>query len=385
MQRKRKPDGGRGEMFNHVDVLEVGMNGKVVGRLAYTPDNLCAFEYESEYLRDGVSISPFYLPLKPGVFIARRDPFNGQFGVFNDSVPDGWGLLITDRYLQRNGINPATLTPLDRLTIVGKDGMGALTYKPYFQVPQREEINDIATLAAEVKRVLAEDYTGSLEALINKGGSSGGARPKVILKIDNDEWLIKFPSSSDPQNIGQTEYEYSLAAKKSGIEMPETRLFENKYFGVRRFDRVGNRRIHAHSASGLLYASYRLPSLDYTELFKATSVLTRNIEEVGKLFRQMVFNVLTHNRDDHAKNFSFLLKNDTWCLSPAYDLVYSPGFNGFHTTTIAGSGNPTRKDIFEAAKIVGFPQKQASHILDEVQEGCADLEYYTFSCLTKKK
>jgi len=79
-------------MFNHVDVIEVGMNGKVVGRLAYTPDNLCAFEYESAYLSDGVSISPFYLPLKPGVFIARRDPFNGLFGVFNDSLPDGWGL-----------------------------------------------------------------------------------------------------------------------------------------------------------------------------------------------------------------------------------------------------------------------------------------------------
>lgn len=152
--------------------------------------------------------------------------------------------------------------------------------------------------------------------------------------------------------------------------MPETRLFESKYFGVRRFDREGQNRIHTHSASGLLYASHRLPSLDYTELFKAALALTGSIEEVGKLFRQMVFNVLTHNRDDHAKNFSFMLKNNCWSLSPAYDLVYSYGFNGSHTTTIAGNGNPSRENVFEAAKNVGFPYKKAKNIFDEVYEGC---------------
>ena len=248
--------------------------------------------------------------------------------------------------------------------------MGALTYKPYNRIVNAGDINDINILANEVKKILNEDYSGSLEILVNKGGSSGGARPKVLLTIDNEEWLVKFPSSIDPSDIGQIEYQYSLSAKKCGILMPETKLFENKYFGVHRFDREGKKRIHTHSASGLLYASYRLPSLDYTELFKAAIALTGDIKEVGKLFRQMVFNVLTHNRDDHAKNFSFVLKNNTWSLSPAYDLVYSYGFNGLHTTTIAGSGNPTRENVFEAAKNVGFPLKKAKEIFDEVYEGC---------------
>ena len=360
-------------MFKHAEIVEVYLNGAAVGKLALTPDHVCAFEYDADYLHNGQSISPFYLPLKPGVFIGKREPFNGLFGVFNDSLPDGWGMLLTDRYFIKQKIDPATLTQLDRLCIVGQNGMGALTYKPEKKIEHGVDISELTLLEKEVERILNNDYNGSLETLMNKGGSSGGARPKVLLTINNADWLVKFRSSNDPRDIGQIEYNYSMVAKKCGINMPETCLFEDKYFGVRRFDKEGNTRYHVHSASGLLYASYRLPSLDYSELLKATFALTKNIEEVGKMFRLMVFNVLTHNRDDHAKNFSFIFKDGDWSLSPAYDLVFSNGFNGQHTTTIAGNGNPKKADILEVAESSALQLKKALQIFDEVYEGCQEI------------
>jgi serine/threonine-protein kinase HipA len=172
----------------------------------------------------------------------------------------------------------------------------------------------------------------------------------------------------DPKDIGRIEYETSLLARKCGLEMPETRLFEGRYFGVRRFDREGDTRYHVHSASGLLYASHRFPSLDYTDLMKATLAITRDVNQVEKMFRQMVFNVLIGNKDDHAKNFSFLYKNGKWILSPAYDLLPSAGFNGQHTTTVNGTGNPAISDCLEVARITAFPENRARVIVEELKE-----------------
>ena len=191
---------------------------------------------------------------------------------------------------------------------------------------------------------------------------------------DDAEWLVKFPASSDPTEIGLVEFHYSQVARKCGIRMPETRLFHGKYFGVKRFDRIDGQRIHVHSASGLLYASHRYPSLDYISLLKTTRALTQDIRETGKMFRQMVFNVLTGNRDDHARNFSFLYLDDHWQLSPAYDLVKSNGFNGQHSTTINGAGNPGKSDIFSVAEQTGLPASMAAAIFDEVYEGCREIK-----------
>jgi serine/threonine-protein kinase HipA len=190
----------------------------------------------------------------------------------------------------------------------------------------------------------------------------------VLVRINGVEWLIKFKATSDPEDVGTIEYNYSLIAKKCGIVMPETRLFEGKYFGVQRFDRQAEKRIHVHSAAGLLYASHRLPSLDYTALLKATMALTRDFAEVEKVFRQMVFNVLIGNKDDHSKNFSFIYHNNSWKLSPAYDLLPSFGFNNNHTTTINGKGKPTIEDCIEVAKLTAFPVKSAERIIEEVKE-----------------
>ena len=355
--------------MNEIKVLEVFMNGVKVGRIALTPDALCAFEYDSAYLISESSISPFNLPLKSAVFVAKRTPFNGGFGVFDDSIPDGWGNLILDRYLKSKGIDSAKLTLLQRLALVGSTGRGALEYRPDYSESTAGEVINFDKLAAETEKILTSDYEGgSLETLYKYGGSPGGARPKVFVKVDGKEWLVKFKATIDPSNIGRTEYEYSLLAKKCGINMPETRLFEGKYFGVERFDRTPQKRVHTASAAGLLNADYRVPSLDYLELMKLCHILTKNMEEVYKLFRLMVFNVAIKNRDDHAKNFSFQLINKEWKLSPAYDILPSSGFNGFHTTTINNSGEPTINDMTVVAEKIGLNKQRTSEIIQEIEE-----------------
>ena len=182
--------------------------------------------------------------------------------------------------------------------------------------------------------------------------------------------MVKFPSSTDPEDIGKKEFFYSKLAKQCGIEMPETRLFEGKYFGTSLFDRKGNSRFHVHSASGLLHASHRYPSLDYLQLAQATMALTKNVKELSKLLTLMVFNVAIENKDDHAKNFSFIYKNQNWELSPAYDLLKSDGFGGEHATSVLGAGNPNRKDMMKLADEIKYPSKEMTKIIDKVFDIC---------------
>ena len=353
--------------MNEVKVIEVFMNGIKIGRLALTPGFLCAFEYDPAYLATGASISPFNLPSKSEVFIAKRTPFNGGFGVFDDSLPDGWGNLILDRYLRSKGFDPAKQTILQRLALVGSTGRGALEYRPDYSESTADEIINFDNLAADAEKILTTDYdSSSLYTFYKYGGSPGGARPKVFVKIDGKEWLVKFKATIDPVNIGGIEYEYSLLAKKCGINMPETKLFEGKYFGVERFDRTPQGKIHTVSAAGLLGANYREPGLDYESLLKLCHILTKNMEELYQLFRLMVFNVAIKNRDDHAKNFSFQLMNGEWKLSPAYDLLASDGFNGFHTTTVNNNGEPTVNDMMMVAEKVGLNKQRSKQIIEEV-------------------
>ena len=354
-------------MINPVKSLQVFYNDQLVGTLALRRDNLCAFEYDAEWLQNGFSISPLLLPLKAGVFTSEWAPFDGLFGVFNDSLPDGWGRLLIDRLLRQEGINPATLSPLDWLAIVGPKTMGALTYKPTHPLSKDTQDKSLAYLEQETQKVLHDEYTPDLSLLAAKGGSSGGARPKVLLTIDGEEWLIKFRNMQDPANIGEVEYQYSQIARKAGLIMPETRLFEGKYFGVKRFDRQANKRVHMHTAAGLLNADFRIPSLDYKTLVETTLFLTHDTQEAEKMFRLMVFNVIGNNKDDHAKNFSFIYEDGRWQVSPAYDLVPSEGFNGQHTTTVLGRGLPTEKDMLELAKQTGLDLKHAEQIIEQVK------------------
>ena len=354
--------------MNSIKQIEVICNKRLVGRLALTKEGLCAFEYAAEWLQDGFSVSPFELPLRSGVFVAKPRPFDGGFGVFDDCLPDGWGLLILDRYLQQQGINPHNLTLLDRLALVGSTGRGALEFRPDKSVVTRQEYADFEKLALEAERILeSDDYTGEgIEEFQHRGGSPGGARPKIFTRYGGKEWLVKFRAKRDPKRIGRDEYKYSMLAKECGIEMPETRLFEDKYFGVERFDRTANGKLHVVSIAGLIGADYRMPSIDYTHIFQVCAALTHNVAELWKVYRLMVFKYLIENKDDHAKNFAFIYRNDEWHFAPAYDLLPSDGMNGFHTTSINDSIEPTRKDVIAVAVKAGLNQKEAEDIFERI-------------------
>lgn len=360
--------------------LKVFYNDKFVGTLAKTPDRLVAFEYDNEWLATGFSISPFSLPLQKKVYLPKFEPFEGLFGVFNDSLPDGWGRLLVDRLLLKNNINPSEIDNLNRLAVVQESGMGALTYQPEHKFETSNQESDYDKLAQECSKILESQNSDNLDELFELGGSSGGARPKILTKINGEDWIIKFPSSQDPKYIGEQEYKYSLVAKDCGIKMSETRLFDSKicsgYFGIKRFDRVNDKKVHMVSVSGLLETSHRLPNLDYNILMKLTLELTKNYQDIEQLYRLMCFNVFAHNRDDHSKNFSFLYDESQkeWHLSPAYDLTYSSSFNGEHATTINGEGkNPSLEDILAVAKNIGIKGKQAKDIALDIKDKCLSL------------
>ncbi len=365
--------------MNRNKQLKVNYAGKPVGTLALYKKHIAAFQYSEEWLADGFSISPFSLPLCAKVFLPEILPFDGLFGVFSDSLPDGWGRLLTDRLLLKNHINPAETESLDRLAVIGSSGMGALEYVPEYKLAGDKISGDLDYIAGECSRLLATEYTENLDELFILGGSSGGARPKILTEFEGEPWIIKFPASEDSEKIGRQEYDYAVCAGKCGIKMTETRLFaSNKcegYFGTRRFDRRISKdgtmeKIHMISASGLLETSHRDLALDYDILMKATLKLTNDFNEVEKLYRLMCFNVFAHNRDDHAKNFSFLYDCDEsrWVLSPAYDLTYSNSLWGEHATSVHGNGNnPKEEDMLAVSDMIGMDKSHAEKIIRNVK------------------
>lgn len=362
-------------------ILNVRYKKEHVGTLVMADEYRAAFQYTNEWIKNGFSISPFLLPLNEKLYMgSEKQFFDGLHGVFSDSLPDGWGKLLVDRVLRKNGINPIGLNPVDRLAVVGESGMGALTYEPEFVVIDQNQEMTLDVLAEECRKVLYDEETDSLDALFLKGGSSGGARPKALLDIDGEAWIVKFPNREDSANIGKQEYDYSLCARECNVDMTETRLFSSNIyktgiFGTKRFDRMRNERIHMVSVCGLLETSHRIPSLDYNDLMKINYYLTRDNEEQIRLFRYMCFNVFAHNRDDHSKNFSYLYDAETgkWHLAPAYDLTYSNSINGWHATTVNGNGeNPTLTDILEVAQLAGINKNIAKNIAEEIRRKVSD-------------
>ena len=351
------------------NALQVLYDGKLVGTLAMTADHKAAFQYSEEWIENGFPISPFSLPLKEQVFVPTKDYFNGLFGVFADSLPDNWGRLLLNRLLRAHKQNPDKLTVLDRLAIVGKSGMGALTYYPEREINEKYGDVDLDELAEQCQKILNTEYSDKLDELYRLGGTSGGARPKIMTTIDGEEWIIKFPAHVDGKNAGKMEYDYSCCAKECGITMSETRLFTSEkcegYFGIKRFDRIsdknGQKRIHMLTAAALLELDFEQPSLDYHSLMKLTKILTRDDEkDIEEMFCRMCFNVFAHNRDDHLKNFTYLYdeENDRWSLSPAYDLTYSNTYYGEHTTTVDGNGrNPGRKELLAVGIAAGMKKE----------------------------
>ena len=361
--------------FLSLQEIKVGLNFNKdtlpVGRLACR-DRKIYFEYDTAFLTRNLNISPLKLPLKSGVQTFEPFLFEGLPGVFNDSLPDGWGRLLLDRFLRTQNRLKQEISPLDRLAHVGFTGIGALIYEPHYNIENTpEKINQINldTLSAHTQEVLNGEAEEVLQELISLNGSSTGARPKALIGVDRKRkniihgkhslpddfqyWLVKFANSMDGSDAGAIEYVYSIMAKEAGIAMTETHLFPSShsagYFATQRFDRHEQQRLHTHTACGLLHSDFRTPTLDYEDLLALTQILTRDIREVEKMFRLAVFNVFSHNRDDHSKNFTFLMDaNGHWKPSPAYDLTFSSGPRGEQSTMVMGEGkNPTADHLIK--------------------------------------
>lgn len=353
--------------------LQVFADDQLVGTLAILDNQKIAFEYSASWIKNGYSISPLSLPLKPGVFIPRSyEPFDGLFGVFADSLPDGWGSLLLDRKLRSMHIASQSLNPLQKLALIGAQGRGILEYRP--SVALRESFTGLSfdEIARECANILADRPALHLDTLFEMGGSSGGARPKINVSYNDQEWIIKFPASCDPADIGMEEALYFECAEKCGIDVPEFQLFSSQtcagYFGCARFDRTEQGKIHMISVSALLETSHRIPNLDYEDLLKLTWILCQDNKEVRRMFQLACFNVFSHNRDDHSRNFSFLYKDGRWQLSPAYDLTYSNSIGGEHATTVKGNGrNPGIQELRELAANAGISETEANEIIDQIQ------------------
>ena len=356
------------------DRVIVKYQDKIVGKLGYTSDRRVAFQYDEKWLENGFSLNPFELPLTSKILIAKKPYFQGLFGVFYDSLPDNWGRLLLDRYLESKGINFQDIGILDRLVMVGDSGMGALTYEPAYKVDIRVKGLSLDEISEECSKILKSEKTNKIETLFKLGGSSGGTRPKAMLDIDGEPWIVKFTNHIDNKDSGLMEYEYLECARECGINVPKTKLFKSNickgYLGIKRFDRDGDTRFHMVTVAGLLEVDYQSPCLDYKELIKLTKILTRNIDEY-EMFRLMCFNVFSHNQDDHAKNFTFIYYPDqkVWRLSPAYDLTYSTTYYGEHTTSVNGKGiNISEEDMLKVGLENKLDRKKCLNIINQVKE-----------------
>lgn len=318
------------------------------------------------------SINPFKLPLSSRVFISSSPYFKGLFGVFADSLPDSFGELLLDRYLRQKGIDINSLSSLERLSYVGSSGMGILEYVPDYHERQNCEKVDFDLIQKECNDLLSSKEVRDIENLYSLGGSSGGSRPKSFIRYKGEDWIIKFSSKFDPKNIAEIEYKYMSLAKELGINIPEIELMlskgGNKFFLIKRFDRMNDKKIHMISVAALLECDFRAPSLDYNDLIKLTRILTRNEEDIIEMYRRMIFNVLIDNQDDHAKNFSFIFDESKgmYSLAPAYDITPGKTYYGEHTTSVNGKGKDIKdEDMIEVAVKNRIDEKSAKEIIEK--------------------
>lgn len=389
----------RHRKFKHTEALVVSKDGVRVGELFKADGKGIYFTYDKSWLASGFNLSPITMSFdtKPQL-AANVQTFNGLHGPFADSLPDGWGLLLMDRFFNATfGDGTArTITMLDRLAYMGERGMGAFEYYPKTESEVLTGPLDIAELFKASQEIWEGETTEVLTKLRLAGGSPGGARPKAVVALSSDgkraisafekipsgydHWMVKFRTADEPIETGAIEYAYAQMARDAGVMVAESKLLNQtmpngnleRFFASKRFDREGGRKIHMMTASALMYADFRAPTMDYSDMLKLTHVLTKSAAEVEKMARLMIFNALSHNYDDHTKNFAFLCKESshtshevTWTLAPAYDLTFAQA-RGEHSTAFAGHGKPTRKIINQICKDYKF--LKANDYIDQTLE-----------------
>jgi len=376
----------------------------LVGKLILD-NRLVHFKYDDKFIKLGLNLSPFKLKYNNEIQVAQPTPFHGIFGVFDDSLPDGWGMLLLNRALEKKGLSLNDINILDQLAYIGDTGKGALIYRPAKkEIESFSDSIDIDQLKTAVDKVYYGTSSEVIEELMSLGGSSGGARPKAnvgynpktneiihgknILSDGFEHWIIKFPGSEDPPDIANIEYAYYKMALNAKIVMSECTLLESakgmKVFATKRFDRVGNNRVHMHSMAGLTHDNFRLSHIDYGHIIDVAYRLEPSAVAREKVLRLAAFNVYSHNRDDHSKNFSWLMnEKGKWTLAPDYDLTYSSTSIDEHSTRVSGEGaHPGRKNLLELAHEFSISRPQ--DIIADVQEALSQWPAIAEACGVSK-
>lgn len=355
-----------------------------LGQLADDGTDLL-FEYSAAALQRGLNLSPFKMPLAPTTYGNFPAYQLGLPGLVSDALPDGWGMLLMDRLFRKQGWDTRRLSSLDRLAFIGEKAMGALAFEPNDGEALDPQDVELITLAQDVRQVMVDGSEPLLRELALMGGSPHGARPKVLVNFDPDSnrmsnteqgagtpWLVKFPAQHDDKEVCAVEAMYGAIAAACDLRMPVTRYFDLgsslSAFGIERFDRTEGKRVPMHTAAGVAHADFRVPQMDYVTLLRLTQFMTRDAREVQQAFERCVFNVVFNNRDDHAKNFSFVMApDDRWRFSPAYDLTFNGGPGGEHQMDICGEARaPGREHLMKLAGMTGVEPRMASLAIERI-------------------
>ena len=403
-------------MAKKINVATIKIWNKQVGAIAWDEKGFANFEYDKDFVKSNLEISPLQMPLADNEIYSfptlNKETFKGLPGLLADSLPDAFGNKIIDAWLAREGRAKEDFNPIERLCYTGYRGMGALVYEPVLLKKQKNEsvpieIAEMVELANEIlgekKKLnveLGKDEAknkDALEEIISIGTSAGGARPKAVIAYDPktgkvqsgqltapdgfEYWLLKFDGVSkeslglnDPKGFGEIEYAYYLMATKAGINMSECRLFKENgrsHFMTKRFDRQNGQKVHMQTLCALAHFDYNDPgAYSYEQAFQVIRKLNLSHEYAIQLYRRMVFNVVARNQDDHTKNISFLMnQTGEWELSPAYDVTFGHDLKNkwlqAHQMTINGKKEKFIMSDFEkVAKAEGI--KQWKNIIEEI-------------------
>lgn len=364
--------------------------GTLVSTTTLTGRPQIVFEYSTEAKQRGLELSSYTLPLKGPQL--RRDFPSHQLdlpGPVYDSLPDGWGMLLMDRLFKRRGLTSARIGPLERLAYIGSNAMGAMTFEPVVPAEREPDLHiSLDQLVAEVQDVLHGDGGEFLQRLLLVGGSPQGARPKALVYRDPqtgtfttavtpsfEAWLVKFPAREEHAEVCAVENVFAECLRMCGIPTPDTQYFclpnGLAAFASKRFDRQNGRRVPMQSLAAFTGADYRSPGvLDYVTFLRATQMCTNDVREKACAFTRAVFNVAFNNRDDHPKNFAYLMSSTgAWKLAPAYDVTFCEGPRGYHQMDVMGEAlEINRADIFRLAHEAEISTKISEQIIGRICE-----------------
>ncbi|CAI8800052.1 MULTISPECIES: type II toxin-antitoxin system HipA family toxin [Burkholderia] len=380
-------------MIERVDVYYDGWGehwlwGSLVSTTAITGRPLIVFEYSDDARKRGLELSAYALPVH-GSKLRKDFPAHqlGLPGPVYDALPDGWGMLLMDRLFKRRGLNAARIGPLERLAYIGSHAMGAMSFEPVAPEIQEPQPNiPLDRLAAEVQEVLDGEGGAFLHQLLQVGGSPQGARPKALVYRDPrsgvfttaaaagfEAWLVKFPARQEHPEVCAIEMVYAECLRMCGIETPDTLHFDlpggMAAFASRRFDRRDGLRVPMQSVAAFTGADYKTPgALDYVNFLRATHMCTNDVREKARAFERAVFNVAFNNRDDHPKNFAYIMaRSGEWKLAPAYDVTFCEGPGGYHQMDVMGEAlQIDRAALLGLAKEAEIPPAAAGDMIDRM-------------------